>query len=315
LEVKGQKPELIAGVSNYATFAQINLSFFDAVYLGQPYCLKVKGNFIVALESLALAVKELQQHNKKAYLVTPALVFAKDLARVQKAVAKAVSLGIDAVEVQDLGLFHWLRRTYPQVKVHLGQMANVYNQPTAKRFQELGAVRLMPAPELTFLEQKEVRQVLGLEYEFPIHGRLSLGMAFSCLLARKLPSEEKVPCEQNCYQEYYLDFGDWRMRCVGTSLVTGEEWCLIEHLDKVLTLKPSGLRLETYFDAPEKINTLGQIYSKALKSLLSEGKVKQELVNELKSLTGPLCNGWFFGLSGRAYQGVAKEVKVTNVTS
>lgn len=315
MKVHSQKPELIAGVANYATFKQLDLSLFDAFYLGQPYCLKVKGNFIVDLPNLALAVKQLHQKKKKAYLVTPALVFGKDLARVQEAVKQAVSLGIDAVEVQDIGLFNWLRRVYPQVKIHLGQMANVYNQPTAKRFQKLGAARLMPAPELTFLEQKDVRQLLGLEYEFPVHGRLSLGMAFSCLLTRKLPSEEKVPCQQNCYQDYYLDFGDWRMRCVGTSLVTGEEWCLLEHLDNVLTLKPSGLRLETYFDRAEKINTLGQIYSKALQRLLKGEKLEQEGVAELKSLGGQLCNGWFFGLSGRAYQGAAKEVRITNVTS
>lgn len=309
------QPELIAGIPNYAVFNQIDISIFDAFYLGQPYCLKVKGNFAVDIKKLKLAVEKVKNAGKKAYLVTPALVFAQDLKLIQNTVKAAINLGIDAVELQDVGVFNWLKRTYPQVKVHLGQMVNIYNLPTAARFFQLGAERIMPAPELTFEEIKEVAQVLGLEYEYPVHGRLSLGMAFSCLLTRKLPSEESVPCQQNCYQEYYLDFQNWRMRCVGTSLVTAEEWCLLEYLDKVLTLKPAGLRLETYFDAGDKINQLGKIYKKAVQLVKAGLQVDPSLVSQVKSLSGQLCNGWFLGLSGRQYQGVTQEVKATNVTS
>lgn len=307
--------ELIAAIPSYAVFSETDFSHLNAVYLGQPYCLKVKGNFIVDLASLALAIKELHQKDKKAYLVTPALVFEPDLSLVKKAVQKAVSLGIDAIEVQDVGLFSWLRRTFPEVKIHLGQMVNVYNLPTAERYYELGVSRIMPAPELTFNELKEVAKHPSLEYEFPVHGRLSLGMAFSCLLTRKLPGEERLACQQNCAQEYYLDFGNWSMRCVGTSLVTAEEWCLLEHLDKVLSLKPKALRLETYFDNGQKISQLGKVYKEAVNLVSSGQTITPLLVKQLQSVAPKLCNGWFLGLSGRQYAGASQEVKVSHVTS
>lgn len=254
------------------------------------------------LTGLADAVAELHARGKKAYLTTPAIPTGNDLPLVVKAIDAARAAGIDGVEAHDVGIFRLLRNEYPDLRVHVGNFANVYNEKSAAIFKRLGAARIIPSHELTAEELALITAVDGVEFERPVHGPLPLGMAYACLLRAAGDGSKMVACRQQCADEHLMELDGWRMRSVGTSLLMGEDYCLLEHLAE---LKKAGLtawRLETYFDAAAKINTLGQAYLRAMDELDADHSGDQLSVVSGVAAHG-LCNGWHFGRSGRDYVG------------
>ena len=295
--------EFNACLANKKTFDDVEIDYFDAFYLGQPYCLKFQGNFMVNTDDLELAVDILHDKGKKAYLVTPAIPTGSDLPLVRKALKSAEKAGIDGVEASDVGVFRLIRNEFPELRVHVGNFANVYNDRSATLFKKLGATRIVPAQELTKDELSDVVNIEGVEFERPIHGPLSLGMAFSCFFMK---NEEDGKCRQECDGDYFMELDGWRMRSVGTSVLMGEDYCLIEHLQDLLKLNFAAWRLETYFDSAEKISLLGKFYNQALSAAVEDRVVGIEIVQAAGELSlKGLCNGWHFGKSGRVY--VARE--------
>jgi U32 family peptidase len=296
------KRELSACLANWRVFEKVRLKGLDAVYLGQPYCLKFDGNFLVDIGSLEEAIVRLHGAGKKAYLVTPAIPKGADVSTVKRALGASVKLGIDGIETHDAGVFRMARREYPKLPVHVGNLANVYNERTAAAWKSLGAARIVPNHELTLEELAIVCGTGGVEFERPIHGLLSLGMAYSCLLRRRPPSERLDPCRQQCDEPHYLELDGWRMRSVGTSLLTGEDYCLLEHLAGLAAVNLSAMRLETYFYSAEKINELIDIYRAAIDGLGSGRPIDGLSLQRVEELAPMgLCNGWHFGQSGRDY--------------
>ncbi len=291
--------ELNASVSNSQTLADLDLTDLDAVYLGQPYCLKYRGNFLRDPKAVALACERAHAADTKAYLTTPAIPAGHDWPLLTDNLRQAMTVGIDGFEVHDVGVFRWIRRELPDARVHIGNFGNVYNEDSAAVWHRLGATRIVPSHELTADELQLVTAASdGVEYERPVHGPLSLGMAFSCLLRRTDPSLPEQPCLQQCAEPHFLELDGWRMRSVGTSLLMGEDYCLVEHLADLADRGLTALRLETYFDSAEKINQLSRIYRRSLMA----AKVEATDLETLRSLAPKgLCNGWHFGRDGRDY--------------
>ncbi len=301
--------ELAASVSNKKAFDGLDLAGLDAAYLGQPYCLKYEGNFLVNLNDLGAAVDALHRLNKKAYLTTPAIPKGKDLPLVVKAIKAAAKAGIDGIEAHDVGVFRVLRNDFPELKAHVGNFVNVYNEKSAALYARLGAARIVPSHELTGEELALVAAVEGVQFERPVHGPLPLGMAYACLLRRTGKGEELGPCRQQCSTEHFMELDGWRMRSVGTSLLMGEDYSLIEHMKGLIDTGLAALRLETYFDGAEKINSLVPLYRQALEQAASGTQIDPAHAAGVRAVsTVGLCNGWHFGQSGREYVGGGASV-------
>lgn len=295
-------PELSAAVTSIEILSGINLENLDAVYLGQPYCLKVQGNLLVNLDELSEAVNQVKKSGKRAYLTTPIVPKGSDFAKVEKAVGAAVEAGVDGVEIYDVGVFRLVKSNFPELPIHMSSLANIYQPETAAFYRDRGAARIVPANELLASEIKIIKDAVnGIEFSIPVHGNLPLGMSYACLLRTKFPSREIIACRQQCAGEHYLDMGDWRMRCVGTSLITGDDYSLIEHLPATLADGFAGWRLETHFDDASKINKLASIYRRAMSAASGKDYPGGEFFAEVKGVSGELCNGWHFGLSGQGY--------------
>lgn len=301
--------ELLACISNKDTYEGFDTRAVDGLYLGQPYCLKYKNNFLVKIGDLTAAIADLRAHGKKAYLTTPAIPKGKDLPIIKKAIAAAAEAGIDGIEANDVGVFRLLRREFPQIRVHVGNFINIYNEKSAALFGRMGAARIVPNHELTREELAVVTSVEGIEFERPVHGPLALGMAYACLLVRKGEGEELESCSKQCSSEHYLELEGWRMRSVGTALLMGTDYSLIEHLRGLEGINLSALRLETYFDGPEKINRLGGAFQRSLTAAEQGLAPTSEDICVVRDLVSgrQMCNGWHFGRSGRDYVGGNSE--------
>lgn len=295
-------PELTAFCSTNNTFKNTGLSFFDSIYLGNPYCLSIKDNLITDKKNLKICVRELKKRGIKAFVTSPIVPIGNDLNLTRKMLDTAADENIDGVEVFDMGIFRMIRKNFPELKIHIGHYANVYNKFSAKAFLSLGASRIIPNYELTFDEAKTLTNIDNLEIEVAIHGRLPLGYANACLLRLEFPSRKIKPCTQQCSKNHFLEYSDWNMYCAGPALLMGKDTCMIDRLPQYVNAGFRSLRLDTSTDNAEKISRLGRLYRKALNIIKSNDEYPaNELLDEAKNISGDICNGWQTGASGRDF--------------
>lgn len=295
-------PELIAAAATKDIFEQINNDPVDAFYLGNPYCSKIAGNLLCEHDDLISVVKKIKSLGKKAYLSTIGVPVAQELQLCIDAARAACKAGADAVEIHDMGLLRRIKADIPELPVHIGFYANIYNMGTAEFFKDFGAKRLLPSHELTHEESAELFE-LDVEFETSVYGPIPLGYANTCILTLEFPSRQPQECIQQCAEgTHYIQYKDWSMRSAGHALVSGEDLCLIGDIPDYLSY--SGLRLETLYDEPDKINKVVALYRKAIDSAVSDPANFEAaaLIDKMSELCdGKLCDGWKKGISGRLF--------------
>lgn len=295
-------PELICAVATKEVFDSIDKEHIDAFYLGNPYCSKIAGNLISEHADLTAVINDIKNLGKKAYFSTIGVPVGDEFDTCQRGAETASRSGADAIEVHDMGMLRWVRSNLPDLPVHIGFYANIYNVETAKFFKDYGAKRILPSHELT---DEECRQLLqaDVELETSVYGSIPLGYANTCILTLEFPSREPKECVQQCADgTHYVQYSDWSMRSAGNALVSGEDLCLIADIPDYLDY--AGLRLETLYDKPYKINKVVSLYRQSIESAIDDpvGYKAKDLVAQMSELCGgKLCDGWKKGISGHLF--------------
>jgi len=117
--------ELTVSIASPRELEGTDLSPYDAVCLGSPYCRRVEGNYSEALDLLPAVVSRLHAAGKRAFVATPAVPREADLPHVARLVDAAAAAGADALEIHNLGVLRILREKGRPVPAHMGAYANV----------------------------------------------------------------------------------------------------------------------------------------------------------------------------------------------
>ena len=73
--------------------------------------------------------------------------------------------GLDAVIVQDMGVFSFVKRHFPDLDVHASTQMTVTGAPGAALIGRMGASRIVTARELSLEEIEEIYRETGAEIE------------------------------------------------------------------------------------------------------------------------------------------------------
>lgn len=313
--------ELIVSVASLREMEGTDLSPFDAVRLGNPYCRRVEGNYSTDTGLLPEAVRALHEAGKKAYVTTPAAPRGKDLPRVGSLIEAAASAGADALEVHNLGVLRMLRERGNPLPAHMGAFANVYTHLSAAVMREYGAVRVRPNAEVSLEEASILAAEGGVEVEVLLHGKIPLGVTEKCFLL-DAPEEEDPNCPAACRDEHWLtakrpagganrrDEGTWVLRNVGKGIQSGRDMCMIEHLPRLFAVGFRVFTVEGLYESAAWRSEVGAVYRQALRAAASGEPfaVRKEWAEALRrhSRHG-FCNGYWFGRSGRNYVGTVLQ--------
>ncbi len=266
---------------------------YSAVYLGFPYCRLYPGNLMTNGEDLARAIDLLHREGKKAYLSTPAAPSTADLDWITGSVRRAAAEGVDGVCAHNLGVTRLVSREYPGLRLHTGPFANVYTNLTARLLSGYGVKRVAPHFELSLAEMRLIGIDSGLEIEVLVHGKMALAITDHCHPVTDLGRS----CPEACSEDLWLVTGDLALKPAGLAMFSGRDVCLAEHLDQLVN--PSFVfRVETLTETPDYRRTVGEIYRRALGGA---GCGAAELAGLARLSPRGLCNGYYFGISGRTY--------------
>lgn len=172
----------------------------DAAYLGASQFSARAGAKNFSRDDLRLAVEASHARGAKIYLAINTLLFDTELEPALELAQFACTLPVDAVLVQDMGLFSLLRERCPQLRLHASTQTSVHTPAGARALLEAGFARLVLARELSLKEIKEIHDACPIELEAFVHGALCMSVSGQCFFSAMLGSRSgnRGMCAQPC---------------------------------------------------------------------------------------------------------------------
>ncbi|MDR1895024.1 MAG: U32 family peptidase [Spirochaetales bacterium] len=200
--------------------------------------------------------------------------------------------------ISDLGLLPFLKRSFPQVPLHLSTQANCLNKESAEVYRDLGFSRIILGRETPLDEMARIKAALPeLELECFVHGAMCLAYSGRCYLSRYLTgrSANQGDCAQSCRWEYRVleeakRPGEYFPLETGpgwTTLLSSRDLCLIDHLGELKSAGIDALKIEGRMKSVFYTALVTQAYRKHLDALEKppgEGPGKEELARYREDL-------------------------------
>lgn len=172
----------------------------DAVYLGgNAFSARASAkNF--TNDQLRQAVEYCHGRGVKVYLTVNTLMRQDELPAALEFLQFACSLPVDALLVQDLGLFRLIRQAAPELPVHASTQMSIHTPGGSKFLYEQGMERVVLARELSLSEMREISDACPVELEAFVHGALCMSVSGQCYFSALLGgrSGNRGMCAQTC---------------------------------------------------------------------------------------------------------------------
>ena len=249
LSPAGNREALIAAISCGA----------DAVYLGYTAfgARSYAGNFDD--QQLKEAVEYAHERGKKIYVTVNTLVKQCELDDLCDVLELLVRTDVDAAIVQDMGVVRIAKQRFPELTLHASTQMTVNNAQGAKKMQELGVSRVVPARECTLSELRKMADT-GVEIEAFAHGALCVAVSGQCLFSSMIGgrSGNRGRCAQPCRLPYQLDDG------TSGYLLSTRDLMLIDKLPLMRDAGVYSYKLEGRMKRPEYVGVITRAYRQAL---------------------------------------------------
>lgn len=195
-----RKIELLSPAGDLERLKVTLLYGADAVYIGgEKYGLRANAtNF--SLEEIFEGCRFAHSLKKKVYLTLNIVFHNEDMLGVEEYISQVVEAGIDAFIVSDPFLISFIKKTYPEVEVHLSTQNSTTNYETVNYFKSEGIDRVVLARELSKMEIEEIIQQSGVDIEVFIHGAMCTCFSGRCALSNYVTNRDanRGGCAQVC---------------------------------------------------------------------------------------------------------------------
>lgn len=210
LPPKHPRPELLAPAGGPEAFYAAMDYGADAVYLGlKSFSARAQAeNFTV--EQLDEAVGFAHDRGRKVYVTINTVIQQKELDELISMLADCEEMGVDAVIVQDFGVYRIIREYFPRLKWHASTQMLVHNVDGAKWCERNGFERAILARELTLNEIDAIRSQCGIELETFVHGSLCYSYSGLCLFSSQVTgrSGNRGKCAYTCRDSFVTPLGE-----------------------------------------------------------------------------------------------------------
>lgn len=313
--------ELLSPAGSYESFEAAIGAGADAVYVGGPAfgARAYAQNF--TQEELITAIETAHIHNRKLYLTVNTLLKNRELDdQLFEYLLPYYEAGLDAVIVQDLGVFSFIRRNFPDLDIHASTQMTVTGPEGMRFLEEKGATRVVPARELSLEEISAMHKASPLEIETFIHGALCYSYSGQCLMSSIFGgrSGNRGRCAQPCRLPYSVTMDHRKYKgdkdfCA----LSLKDICTLDILPDILEAGVMSLKIEGRMKQPAYTAGVTAVYRKYLDMYLSgkEYHVQEEDRKHLLELfsRGGSCKGYYDMYRGPEMMAFANEKKSGNI--
>lgn len=262
MENKEKLVELLAPAGSFDSMVAAFKAGADAVYMGGPRYGARAFAENPDEEGLSRAIGYAHLRGKKLYLTVNTLLKNNEMGpALYEYLRPLYEQGLDAVIVQDLGVFSFIREAFPGLPIHGSTQMTVAGPEGAALLKEQGLTRLVLPRELSLEEIRRVYERTGLDLEVFIHGALCYAYSGQCLMSSLIGgrSGNRGRCAQPCRLPY--EGGSW---------LNMRDLCAIKLLPDLKKAGARSLKIEGRMKSPLYTAGVVSIYRKYL-DLLEDG--------------------------------------------
>ena len=311
--MRDKRPELLAPAGDMERLKMAVLYGADAVYLaGTTFGMRAfAGNFTP--EELREAVRFAHSHGVRVHCTINTMPRNDEVVRLPEHLELLNDAGVDALIVADLGAFTLAGKYASNCQRHISTQASICNYETARAWYDLGASRVILARELSLEEIRIIREKTpeDLEIEAFVHGAMCVSYSGRCLLSNYMTGRDssRGACAQPCrYQyalmeekrpgEYFPLFEDGQ----GTYILNSRDMCMIDHLDDLMDVGLSSLKIEGRAKSAYYAAIVTGAYRHCLDAAAAGEPIDPIWRDEVEHVSHrPYATGFYYGPPGQYY--------------
>ena len=259
------RPELLAPAGSPESLRAAVQNGADAVYLGWGEFNARRGAKNFNDQEFADALVYCHARGVKVFLTMNTLLTDRELPAALKTATEACRLGIDALIIQDWGLFALLRKALPDLPLHASTQMSVFTSGGACEVAADGCERVVIARECSAEDTAQICKTCPVEIESFVHGALCMCYSGQCAMSALIGSRSgnRGRCAQPCRLPY--GFNEPAKKKYPLSL---KDSCLAGELQDMERMGVACLKLEGRMKRPEYVAVISRIYAR----LLEEGR-------------------------------------------
>ena len=270
-----KKIELLAPAGNMEALVAAVQAGCDAVYLG--------GNAFGARafsknftnEEIIEAINYCHLYGVKVYITVNTLIYDDEVDNFLSYIEFIHKHNVDAVLIQDLGMFDLVRQTFPNLELHASTQMHIHNLDGVKLMESLGMKRVVLARETSIDDIKKIIDNCKCEIEVFVHGALCISYSGQCLMSSLIGgrSGNRGTCAGSCRLKYdVIDKSGKKLNKDSYPLST-KDLNSLEYVGELIEAGVSSLKIEGRMKSKEYVYKVVSLYRKAIDSYYKMGKV------------------------------------------
>ncbi len=258
-----KKAELLAPAGNMESLKAAVAGGCDAVYLGlQNFSARAfAGNF--SHDEFEEAIRFCHVRGVKIYVTVNTMLYETEIANTIKEIDFLYKHDVDALLIQDLGLFHYVRTCYPDLEIHCSTQMHVHNTAGVKYMKQEGASRVVIARETPIETIREMCKC-GIDIEVFVYGAICISYSGQCLMSSSVNhrSANKGVCAQCCRLQYYPSAGEHFPE--GDYILSPKDLNILPRLSELLDAGAASLKIEGRMKRPEYVWLVTRVFREAI---------------------------------------------------
>ncbi len=216
------------------------------------------------LDTLENAVKFAHLYGVKVHLAINILFADEELQNAIDIVGKALSFGVDAFIVQDLGLISLINKLYPDAEIHLSTQMGLHNLEGIKALSKYKFKRVVLARETPLSEIRRIKDNLDVELEYFAQGALCVSFSGNCYLSSYTlnASGNRGKCKQLCRLPYTLKKDGKALK--SGYLLSAKDFNMLFRLDDLKKAGVDAIKIEGRARRPYYVGVATRQYYNAL---------------------------------------------------
>jgi len=266
--------ELLAPARNLEIGKLAVLAGADAIYIGAPN-FGARAQASNSWSDVAVLVEFAHKYYVKVYVVLNTIFFDNEVTLVKDMIWKAYELGVDAVIIQDLGIFEM---DLPPIPLFASTQTDNYNVGQIKFLEKVGFSRIILARELSLSEIKNISKNTKVELEAFVHGALCVSFSGHCYFSQALSgrSANRGVCQQACRLPFSLVDATGKELMTEKYLLSTKDLNLFNHLSELVEAGISSFKIEGRLkDATYVTNVVASYRAELDKIIAQNNNLKQ----------------------------------------
>lgn len=291
---KHSKIEVLAPCGDYDILIAAVHAGADACYIG--------GNSFGARayatnfdeETIKKAVTYAHLHGVKVYLTVNTLLKQEELPALYEYIWPFYEIGGDALIIQDLGVFSYVRKQFPDIAIHCSTQMNITSRYGAEFMKQQGATRVVTAREMSLAEIRAIKEHVDIEVETFVHGAICYSYSGQCLMSSLAGgrSGNRGRCAQPCRKCYDKSY-----------LLSMKDMCALSLIPKLIDAGIDSLKIEGRMKNAYYVASTVHAYRTIVDDCLQgkfDPKKAEALTFELANIynRGGFSDGYFFRHNG-----------------